>query len=150
MLWRIPVGGHFTTDLLPGMFVLLARPRPGVRRRHDRRQRRCARRPAGLAAALLNASQQLGAALGLAIFTALAMSRTNGLLADHVAPPAALTAGFSRGLVAGSAFLVGAAVLGLRATQTRGENAGQPSDDSGGAARSGGRVERPVVAGSGG
>jgi hypothetical protein len=38
---------------------------------------------AGLAAALLNASQQLGGALGLAIFTAVATSRTN-----HLPPPA--------------------------------------------------------------
>jgi hypothetical protein len=43
------------------------RQRPGVRRRHHRRQRRRATRQAGLAASLLNASQQLGGALGLAI-----------------------------------------------------------------------------------
>ena len=104
---------------------------------------------AGLAASLLNASQQLGAALGLAIFTALATSRTNDLLADHVAPSAALTAGFSRGLVACSAFLVAAAVIGLRATQTRGENAGRSGEDPG-AARPDARIEHPVAAGSSG
>ena len=38
---------------------------------------------AGLAAALLNASQQLGGALGLAIFSAVATRRTNHLLADE-------------------------------------------------------------------
>ena len=37
--------------------------------RHHRRERRCASRPGGLAAALLNASQQLGGALGLAILS---------------------------------------------------------------------------------
>jgi MFS family permease len=76
---------------------------------------------AGLAAALLNASQQLGGALGLAIFTALATSRTGSLLAAHAAPAHALTAGFQRALLLGSIFILAAAVIGLRATNTRGE-----------------------------
>ena len=76
---------------------------------------------AGLAAALLNASQQLGGALGLAIFTALATSRTQNLLAAHAAPAHALTAGFQRALLLGSIFILAAAVIGLRATNTRGE-----------------------------
>src|SRR5204862_6168876 len=75
---------------------------------------------AGLAAALLNASQQLGGALGLAIFSAIATSRTNDLLATHSAVPEALTGGFHRALLASSIFLVAAAVIGLRATNTRG------------------------------
>ena len=48
---------------------------------------------AGLAAALLNASQQLGGALGLAIFSAIATARTNDLLAAHTPPPDALDRG---------------------------------------------------------
>jgi MFS family permease len=76
---------------------------------------------AGLAASLVNASQQLGAALGLAIFAALATSRTEHLLAGHTPPASALTQGFSRGLAACAIFLVAAAVIGLRATDTRGE-----------------------------
>jgi len=76
---------------------------------------------AGLAASLLNASQQLGGALGLAIFSALATSRTHHLLAAHTPPPQALTAGFQRALLVGSIFILVAAVIGLRATNTRGE-----------------------------
>jgi EmrB/QacA subfamily drug resistance transporter len=147
-LSRIPVSGHFATDLLPGMIVLSLGFGPVFVAVTTAANDGVPADRAGLAASLLNASQQLGAALGLAIFTALAISRTNGLLADHVAPPAALTAGFSRGLVACSAFLVAAAVIGLRATQTRGENAGRSSDDPDGAERSGGRIEHPAVAGS--
>lgn len=48
---------------------------------------------AGLAAALITASLQLGAALGLAIFSGIATSRTSQLLASHVSLPAALTSG---------------------------------------------------------
>jgi hypothetical protein len=76
---------------------------------------------AGLAAALLNASQQLGAALGLAIFSAISTARAQDLLASNVSRPEALTAGFQRALVACSIFLFAAAVIGLRATNTRGE-----------------------------
>ena len=76
---------------------------------------------AGLAAALLNASQQLGGALGLAIFTAFATSRTQHLLALHTPPAHALTAGFQRALLVGSIFILASAVIALRATNTRGE-----------------------------
>ncbi len=76
---------------------------------------------AGLAAALLNASQQVGGALGLAIFSAIATSRTSDLLASHTPPAEALTSGFQRALLASSIFLVAAAVVALRATNTRGE-----------------------------
>ena len=76
---------------------------------------------AGLAAALLNASQQLGGALGLAIFSAIATTRTDHLLAAHTALPQALTSGFGRALLASSIFLFASAFIALRATNTRGE-----------------------------
>ena len=81
---------------------------------------------AGLAAGLLNTSLQLGSALGLAVFSAIATARTNNLLAAHAAPAQALTAGFGRALLAGSIALLAAAVIALRATNTRGEPAAQP------------------------
>ena len=75
---------------------------------------------AGLAAGLLSASQQLGTALGLAIFSAIATARTSALLAAHAPRDAALTAGFHRALLACAVFLLAAAVIALRATNTRG------------------------------
>ena len=81
---------------------------------------------AGLAAGLLAASQQLGTALGLAIFTAIATARTSALLAAHAPPDEALTGGFQRALLACAIFLLAAAVIGLRATNTRGEPAAHP------------------------
>jgi EmrB/QacA subfamily drug resistance transporter len=120
-LSRIPVHGSFLSDLLPGMLVMslgigavfvsvTTAANAGVP--PDK---------AGLAAALLNASQQLGGALGLAIFTAVATSHTQSLLANHAAPAHALTAGFQRALLLGSIFILAAALIGLRATNTRGE-----------------------------
>jgi hypothetical protein len=79
---------------------------------------------AGLAAALLSASQQVGGALGLAIFTAIATSRTSSLLASHAPASEALTSGFQRALVASSLFFLAAAFVALRITNTRGEQAG--------------------------
>jgi hypothetical protein len=76
---------------------------------------------AGLAASLLNASQQVGGALGLAIFTAIATSRTHHLLDAHTPVAPALTSGFQRAMFLGSVLILAAAVIGLRATNTRGE-----------------------------
>ena len=120
-LSRIPVHGSYLTDLLPGLMIMsigLGAVFVGVQTAAN------AGVPpdkAGLAAALINASFQLGAALGLAIFSAVATSRTNHLLAIHIAVPAALTSGFHLALLVSSLFLVAAALIALRATNTRGE-----------------------------
>jgi hypothetical protein len=76
---------------------------------------------AGLAAGLVNTSQWFGAALGLAIFSSIATNRTSELLTSHVSGPLALTQGFHRALLASSLFLLGAAVIALKATNTRRE-----------------------------
>ena len=53
----------------------------------------------------------------------IATTRTEHLLAAHAGQPAALTSGFRQALVACSLFLVAAAVIALRSTNTRGEPA---------------------------
>jgi hypothetical protein len=69
---------------------------------------------AGLASGLINTSQQIGGALGIAALSTIARSRTEDSLATATMLPEALVDGFS------SAFLVGAifAVLGLVASLT--------------------------------
>jgi EmrB/QacA subfamily drug resistance transporter len=120
-LSRVPVHGSYAGDLLPGLVVMslgLGAVFVGVTTAAN------AGVPpdkAGLAAALVNASTQLGGALGLAIFSAIATSRTNHLLAAHATVPHALTSGFHRALLASGFFLIAAAVIGLRATNTRGD-----------------------------
>jgi len=120
-LSRIPVDGSFVNDLLPGMMVMSLGLGAVFVAVTTAANAGVSADKAGLAAALLNASQQLGGALGLAIFTAIATSHTTALLADHAAVPQALTSGFQRALLAGSIFLVAAAVIGLRTSNARGD-----------------------------
>jgi MFS family permease len=122
-LSRIPVHGTFLGDLLPGMLVLSLGFGPVFVGVTTAANAGVPAHQAGLAASLLNASQQLGGALGLAIFSALATSRTHHLLLTHTPVPNALTAGFQRALLVGSIFILAAAVIALRATNTRGEPA---------------------------
>ncbi len=65
-------------------------------------------REAGLASGLINTSQQIGGALGLAVLAAIADSRTNHLIAGaHGNPaelPQALTEGFQSAFLVGSGF----------------------------------------------
>ncbi len=123
MYWlsRIPVHGSFASDLLPGMLVLSFGVGPMFVAVTTAANAGVPADKAGLAASLLNASQQVGGALGLAIFTAVATSRTNHLLAAHTPIAHALTAGFQRALLVGSIFILASALIGLRATNTRGE-----------------------------
>jgi EmrB/QacA subfamily drug resistance transporter len=125
-LSRIPVHGSYLSDLLPGMLVLSLGFGPVFVGVTTAANAGVPADKAGLAAALLNASQQLGGALGLAIFSAIATSRTHHLLAAHTPVAHALTSGFQRSLLAGSIFILAAAVIALRATNTRGETAQAP------------------------
>jgi MFS family permease len=120
-LSRIPDGGSYVSDLLPGMVIMsfgVGAMFVGVTTAANSG---VPADKAGLAAALVNASQQVGGALGLAIFTALATGHTNHLLAAHVAPVHALDSGLQRGLLASAIFLLASAFVALAATNTRGE-----------------------------
>jgi len=120
-LSRIPVHGHYWTDVFPPMMIMglgLGLVFVGVQIAGN------AGVPAdkaGLAGALITASFQVGVALGLAVLSALATARTRSLQAAHQAVPDALVGGYTRALLA-AAFFVGAVVLiGLRAANTKGE-----------------------------
>jgi predicted MFS family arabinose efflux permease len=117
---RMPVDSSYVADLLPGMMVVsiglgalfvavTTAANAGV-----------PAEKAGLAAALLNASQQVGGALGLAVFSVIATSRTSDLIAEHASTGEALTGGVQRALLVASLFLAAAAVMALRIGNTRG------------------------------
>jgi EmrB/QacA subfamily drug resistance transporter len=129
-LSRIPDHGSYLADLLPGLMITslgiggvfvgtTTAANAGVPPRHS-----------GLAAALVNASAQVGGSLGLAIFSAIATSRTNDLVAGGTPVAHALTSGFERALVAASIFLVGAAVVALWTKNARGEHEDHEDDEA--------------------
>jgi EmrB/QacA subfamily drug resistance transporter len=115
----VPLHGSYLSDLLPGFVVMslgagsvfvsvTAAANAGVS--SDK---------AGLAAGLLNSSQQIGSALGLAILSAVAITRTNHLLAAHAPHLVASDAGYHRALLVGSILIAAAAALALRIGNTR-------------------------------
>jgi EmrB/QacA subfamily drug resistance transporter len=123
LLARIPVDGSYVADLLPGMLVVALGIGGVFVGTTTAANAGVPPSLAGLAAALVNSSQQIGGALGLAIFGAIATTRTNDLLNAGDAVPDALTQGFHRALLAAAAFLLAAAVIALRTRNTRGEHA---------------------------
>jgi EmrB/QacA subfamily drug resistance transporter len=121
IIWvsRVPLHGSYVSDLLPGFLVMslgagavfvsvTAAANAGVPA--DK---------AGLAAGLLNSSQQIGSALGLAILSAVAITRTDHLIAAHVPHFVAADSGYHRALLVGGILMAAAAVLALRIGNTR-------------------------------
>ena len=79
-------------------------------------------RESGLASGLINTSQQVGGALGLAVLATIATSRTEDVLAQGGGPgalPNALTEGFQSAFLGGAAFALLGVVLALTLIRTR-------------------------------
>jgi predicted MFS family arabinose efflux permease len=91
---RLSAAGHFTASLLPG-FVLVAAAL-GLAFVGDVIASTAGVTPAdaGLASGLINASQQIGGAVGLAVTTTVAAARTASLLRARHPAAVALTGGF--------------------------------------------------------
>jgi EmrB/QacA subfamily drug resistance transporter len=118
-LARVPGHGSYLGDVLPGMLVMALGMGGVFVAVTGAANAGVPADQAGLAAGLLNASQQLGSALGLAILSAIAITRTDSLLGAHATRLSALAAGYHRGLLVGSIFMVGAAATAFRIGNTR-------------------------------
>ena len=116
---RVPLHGSYVTDLLPGFVVMslgagsvfvsvTAAANAGVPA--DK---------AGLAAGLLNSSQQVGSALGLAILSAVAITHTNNLVSSGTSHIVASDDGYHLALLVGAAMMAAAALIALRIGNTR-------------------------------
>jgi EmrB/QacA subfamily drug resistance transporter len=110
---QVSVDGSYWGDLLPG-FLLIGLGLPfafvpvtiaavaGTKQQE-----------AGLASGLINTSQQIGGAVGIAILSTIAVSTTDDALASGTAAPVALTDGFQAAFWAGAAITAVGALVSL-------------------------------------
>jgi EmrB/QacA subfamily drug resistance transporter len=125
---RIPVDGRYAVDLLPALVVMslgLGWVLVGVM---TAAQTGVPPDKAGLAAALINSSMWLGGALGVAVLSAIATSRTTDLLSEQVPRATALTEGFRDALLVAAIFLAVAAVIAVRSPNSKGAPAEPEAD----------------------
>lgn len=116
-LSRIPVQGNFVRDLLPGtalvgfgiVMTLVSVTIAATAGISDSEQ--------GMASGLFNTSQQIGAALGLAILVAVSTARTEVMLVSlggaADAQRSALTAGFRAALIGSVGFAIAGVLVAL-------------------------------------
>jgi len=100
VIWatQVPVHGHFLENVAGPMVIVGAGTAFSFIPISIGALAGVAARRAGLASGLLNTSQQLGGAIGIAIASSVAASHTQALLHAGNAAPAALTGGFQQAL----------------------------------------------------
>jgi EmrB/QacA subfamily drug resistance transporter len=131
LLTRIPVHGSYSVHLLPAMLLFGAGGGLTLPALATLGMSAATEADAGITSGLFNTSQQVGAAVGVALLSTLAASRTSRLLAAHQGAAIALTGGYRIAFVAGAimsgaALLLAAAVLRsprLRGAESRQEGA---------------------------
>ncbi|GAA3240117.1 MFS transporter [Streptomyces lavendulae] len=110
LLTRLPVHADYVTDLLPVMLLAsgfgLALPALTALGMSGADER-----DAGLASGLFNTTQQIGMALGVAVLSTLAASRTGSLTAAGHAPAESLTGGYHLAFALGAALLLTATAV---------------------------------------
>jgi MFS family permease len=110
---RAPVDGDYVSDILPTMLLFGIGAGMSFPALMTLAMSGASPSDAGLASGLVNTTQQVGGALGLAVLATLATSRTDGLRGDGESVAVALTEGYQLAFSVGAALLAGAIVLAL-------------------------------------
>jgi EmrB/QacA subfamily drug resistance transporter len=108
---RAPVGGSFLVDVLPGMLVLGVGAAFGFMAVILASTAGVPEKEAGLASGLVNTSQQMGGALGLAVLAAVAAAYTGSVAGPRLDALAALNSGYHAAFLAGAGCVVLGALI---------------------------------------
>ncbi len=121
LLSRAPADGSYLSDLLPAMVVTGLGLGTAFVSTSIGALAGVEERDAGLASGLINTSQQVGGALGVAVLSTVAISRTGDVLASDpgATPAAALTAGFEVALLTAAGFAAMGAVAAFALVRRR-------------------------------
>ena len=110
---QVSVGGSYAADLLPGFLIIAfgmalcfvpisIAALAGV-----------SEAEAGIASGLINTSQQVGGAVGIALLSTIAISRTDNEVAAGTALPQAMTSGFQLAFWVGAGIALAGVVAAL-------------------------------------
>ena len=108
---RVPVHGHYLTDVLPGMALFGIGAGLAFTPSIALAMADAAPADTGLASGLANVSMQMGAAIGIAVLASISTSRTSSLLAGGAGRDAALAGGYHVGYLIATGCIVVAFVL---------------------------------------
>ena len=121
---QVPVDGRYVTDVLPAMLLLGAGAGVSFPSLMGLAMSSATPADSGLLSGLVNTTQQVGAALGLAVLATLATSRSDTLLAGGDGQAAALTGGYTLAFGIATGFVLAGlviAVVALRRPQAADE-----------------------------
>jgi MFS family permease len=114
---RAPVDANYVTEILPVMILLGVGAGLSFPSLMTLAMSGATRSDSGLASGLVNTSQQVGGALGLAVLATFATKHTASLSADGHSFASALTGGYHQAFVIGAGLVV--AAIALAATALR-------------------------------
>lgn len=111
---RTPVDGNYIVDLVPPMVLIGLGAGTGFPALMSLSMSGATPQDAGLASGLVNATVQVGGAIGLAVLATLAAERTDNLLADGESHVAALNSGFHLAYLLGAVLVAASFVVALK------------------------------------
>ncbi len=122
LLARVPVQGGYVADVLPSLVLLGIGAGLALPAVTGLAMSGATPRDSGIASGLANTTQQVGGALGIAVLTTLATTRTDHLLAGGNGTAAALAGGYRLGFGIGAALVVVAATVTAVLLRTTGSD----------------------------
>jgi len=130
---RAGVGADYLRDLLPAMLLLGVGAGLAFPALTSLAMSGAPPSESGLASGLFQTTQQVGAALGLAVLATLATTRTGDLRAGGATPDAALTGGYHLAFGIGALLVAAALVLAVTLLRPESQAAIAPAEDVAGA-----------------